>query len=292
MAVLGLRKDKGMRTGTKDFYSVSLTVKDIPLDDIQIKENVRKEYTGIDELAESIRQHGLLQPITVYPDADDYIVKTGHRRFQAYSLLFKEEPERFHSIRCVVSNAENIAVVQLVENIQREDLSQRDLFNALSALRDQGMTHKQIAEIMGKSVQYIDNQFTGINEIGKNQELLEYITTAGGSIQDVTETKGISDRQKRMELLEQRKSGKITRSEMRGKAKVLKETPLAPICDSQPPIEATPHKVTVVLAVNESEKKIVLIVDNANDVTFQTLQDDLALFFRSFGERYELKSEI
>jgi ParB family chromosome partitioning protein len=117
-------------TGTKDGSAVLVTVKDISLDDIRIKENIRKEYTGIDELAESIRQHGLLQPITVYPDEDDYVVKTGHRGFQAYQLLYQTEPEQFCRIRCIISNAENIAVIQLVENVQREDLSQLELFNA------------------------------------------------------------------------------------------------------------------------------------------------------------------
>lgn len=59
-----LRLVKNSQAGTQDRTSVKLTIKDIPLGDIQIRENVRKEYKDIEELAESIRQHGLLQPIT------------------------------------------------------------------------------------------------------------------------------------------------------------------------------------------------------------------------------------
>jgi ParB family chromosome partitioning protein len=201
-------------------------VRDIPIGDIRIKENIRQEYTEIEDLASSIKQHGLLQPITVYSDGDRFVVKTGHRRFMAYHKLYEEDSERFHSIRCIVSDSENIAVIQLIENVQRTDLAQIDLYNALAALRDQGMTLKQIAEGMGKTEKYIKNLFVGINEISNNERLQEFIgSPAGGTIQDIAETKGIPDETDRLNLLEQRKNGHITRSEMREKVRKLKGSP-------------------------------------------------------------------
>ncbi|GHV93292.1 hypothetical protein AGMMS50268_37950 [Spirochaetia bacterium] len=173
MPNLRLVKNVNSQVGTQDKGSVKLTIKDIPLGDIQIRENVRKEYKDIEELAESIRQHGLLQPITVYEAGDLYLVKTGHRRFMASQLLYKKEPDRFHSIRCIVSDAENLSVIQLVENVQREDLSQLDLYNALSSLWDQGMTLKQIAEAMGKSEGFIKVLFVGVKEVNNTPELLD-----------------------------------------------------------------------------------------------------------------------
>ena len=86
MAKLGMLKNVRARTGTRDSGSVLLTVKDIPVGDISIKGNVRGEYTGIEELAASIRQHGLLQPITVYAEGEGFIVKTGHRRYGRRSI--------------------------------------------------------------------------------------------------------------------------------------------------------------------------------------------------------------
>jgi ParB family chromosome partitioning protein len=198
-------------------------VKDIPIGDISIRENVRKDYTGIEELAESIQQHSLLQPITVYAGGDQYIVKTGHRRFMACQSLYQTDPERFHSIRCVISNAENIVIVQMVENVQREDLSQIDLCTALSALREKGMTLKQIAQTMGKSEWYVKSLFTGINEIEKDKALQNAIGVAGNTIRDVVETSGVADKEARLKLLEQKGKGTITRAEMREKAKALKE---------------------------------------------------------------------
>jgi ParB family chromosome partitioning protein len=162
---LGALRDGKSRTGTMDSRAVTLMVKDIPIGDIQTKENVRKEYTGIDELAASIRQYGLLQPITVYPEGEGYIVKTGHRRFKAIQALYQKEADRFHSIRCIVSDADNTAIIQLVENIQRVDLSTFDLYHALSTLRNQNLTNQQIAAVMGKSEGHIKNLFVAINEL-------------------------------------------------------------------------------------------------------------------------------
>ncbi|GHV90253.1 chromosome partitioning protein ParB [Spirochaetia bacterium] len=218
-----LRLVKNSQAGTQDNGSVRLTIKDIPIGDISIKTNVRKDYTGIDELAESIRQHGLLQPITVYVDGDQYIVKTGHRRFMASQLLYKKQPDKFHSIRCIISDAENLSVIQLVENVQREDLSQIDLYTALSSLREQGMSLKQIAQTMGKSEDYIKALFVGINDIQKNEKLLELVSGAGTTIIDVRETKGIPDEKERLEVLKQHGKGKITREEMRTKVRELKK---------------------------------------------------------------------
>jgi ParB family chromosome partitioning protein len=167
MAKLGMLKNIRSRTGTRDSRSIALTVKDIPLGDISIKGNIRREYTGIEELAESIRQHGLLQPITVYADGDSYAVKTGHRRYLACKMLYGKEPERFHRIRRIVSDAANTAVMQLVENVQRVDLSQTGLFNALTGLRAQGMALRQIADVTGKTEGYIKSLFVGVNEINR-----------------------------------------------------------------------------------------------------------------------------
>jgi ParB family chromosome partitioning protein len=211
------------QAGTQDNGSVRLTIKDIPIGDIVIRENVRKDYAGIEELADSIRRHGLLQPITVYADGDQYVVKTGHRRFKASQLLYKKEPDRFHSVRCIISDAENLSVIQLVENVQREDLSQLDLFSALSSLREQGMSLKQIAQTMGKSEDYIKALFVGINDIQKNEKLLDLIGGAGTTIIDVRETKGIADPAERLEVLKQHGKGKITREEMRNKVRALKK---------------------------------------------------------------------
>jgi ParB family chromosome partitioning protein len=150
----------------------------------------------------------------------------------ACQRLYHTEPERFHSIRCIISNAENIAVIQLVENVQREDLSQIDLYNALSALREHGMSHHEIAVTMGKTEGYIRNLFVGIKEVNNSPKLEGLICHAGVTLQDMAETKGIPDEQTRLELLEERGNGSLNRVSMRERIKALKyDTPLDKITD-------------------------------------------------------------
>jgi ParB family chromosome partitioning protein len=170
-------------TETADTNTVSLCLKDIPIGEIAIKENIRKEYEGIDALKVSIRQYGLLQPITVYKDGEGYRVKTGHRRYLACRELYREIPNQFHSIRCIISDEENTSVIQLIENVQRVDLSQHDLFNALTVLKEKGFSLKAIAEIMGKSEASVKVIFTGINEIKQDRDLQSFIEPPGGNYQ-------------------------------------------------------------------------------------------------------------
>jgi ParB family chromosome partitioning protein len=272
---MAMLKNVQSRTGTQDSRSVNIMVKDIPIGDIVIRENIRHEYTGIEELSDSIRQHGLLQPITVYAGGDQYIVKTGHRRFMACQRLYQSEPERFHSIRCIITDAQNVAVIQLVENVQREDLSQIDLYNALSALREQNFTLKQIAEAMGKTEGYIKSLFVGINEIEKKPELQHLIGDAGITIRDVAETNGILNRTERKSLLEQKGKGEITRAEMRHKAKALKED--CPTQKETPAVSTKPQNLpspsSCTAATIAKERLDQYILDKVEDKW-----DDLALW--------------
>jgi ParB family chromosome partitioning protein len=198
-------------------------VKDIPVGDIQIKANVRKEYSEIEKLAASIRQYGLIELITVYPDGEGYAVKTGHRRFLAWQQLAKEDPDRFTNIRCLISDGENTAIVQLVENIQRTDLTGAELSDALTELKNKGFSHKQIAEFLGKSEGYVKNLFMGVNEVNKNENLKEVVSHAGMTLEDINATKDITDEGQRLALLKQRKERNLTRKEMRQKAKEIKD---------------------------------------------------------------------
>jgi ParB family chromosome partitioning protein len=286
MAKLGMLKNVKSQTGTRDSRAIALTVKDIPLGDISIKGNVRAKYTNLDELAASIRQHGLLQPITVYADEDSFIVKTGHRRYLACKTLYEEEPEKFHHIRCLISGADDTAIIQLVENVQRVDLSQIDLFNALKELKAQGMTLKQIAEVMGKTEKYVKNLFVGINEITGDKELQAFIDSpAGGTIQDVTETKGISNKQERLDLLEQRKNGTINRADLRKKVRELKSEKPKP----EYPLFPQADRIKVRMKVFANLGEIVVFTDKSvSEKQLRSIGEDIRRFF-SRNEKYDLE---
>ena len=288
MAKLNLSDQIKQRTGTSDSQAVSLTIKDIPIGDISIKNNVRQDYTDINELAESIYQHGLLQPITVYPDGESYIIKTGHRRFKAYQNLYKEFPEKFSTIRCIISDEKNIAIIQLVENVQREGLSDKDLSQGLISLKQEKLSNEQIAKIIGKSTHYVDNIFSAINDTEKMPELKEFLQTpVGGSLQVIAETSGIQDVDERKKLIQQKLDGEITRKELREKKKVLQkeEEPRTPAGGSSLP--------EVTLSSNEDDGKIEIIFQTKDTVIFQQLYSKLQSFLKKVKiVEYKVKEEL
>ena len=290
MAKLAMLKNIQSSTGTQDSRSVSLTVKDIPIGDICIKENVRTEYTGIDELAESIRQCGLLQPITVYLEDGCYVVKTGHRRFMAYRKLYQITPEQFHSIRSIISDPHNTVLIQLVENVQRVDLSQIDLWNALNEMKSQGMTLKQIAEVMGKTEGYIKSLFVGVNELNRDQDLSGLLGDAGITIRDIAETKAIPDKEKRLALHEERKSGNISRAKMREKTKELTGTSSKDEILDIPEEQEKQNKIHVSIKAFPSLSKIIIYhVKGGNDGQLASIENDIRGYFTANREKYRLE---
>lgn len=225
MAKLDLLSQVNARTGTVDAGAVSLNVKDIPIGEITVKENVRADDSIETEgLKESIRKVGLLQPITVYKSDSEYVCLMGHRRLKAYRELYGENKDRYHSIRCIIADDKNITVKQLIENVQREDLKPLELYNALKGMKAEGMSNKQIGDVIGKAKGYIDKIFTAINDIDTNPEIHETMRTyAGVSMDDIQETKGI-EHGKRKEILKAKGEKKITRKQLREKVTAIKRS--------------------------------------------------------------------
>jgi ParB family chromosome partitioning protein len=102
----------------------------------------------VKELSESIREVGLLQPISVRPVDDRYEIIAGHRRFLASKMLHKK------TISCIVSDMDEktTLIARATENLAREDISvveeaiiYRDMMDRL------GMTMDEIGQRMGKS---------------------------------------------------------------------------------------------------------------------------------------------
>lgn len=110
----------------------------------------------IEELADSIRAHGLLQPIVVRPIEENmYEIIAGERRFRALQLNQMTEADVL--IRHL--DDEETAVVALIENIQRENLSpieEAEAYKKLLAF--EGITQSELAKSVGKSQSFIANK--------------------------------------------------------------------------------------------------------------------------------------
>lgn len=130
---------------------------DIPMDQIFTENNPRKTFNdaSIRELADSISQYGLLQPIVVRKKAGKYELINGERRYRAHKLL------KSKTIPAVVKNVEQIDItklpeIKLVENLQREDLSESDLALSLQELKNRHKeTNEQLAKRIHKSAQWV-----------------------------------------------------------------------------------------------------------------------------------------
>ena len=124
----------------------------LPLGQLQpgrYQPRTRMDETALQELAESIRQHGLMQPIVVRPiAASRWEIIAGERRFRAARLAGLAEVPVI--VREVAD--EQALALALIENIQREDLNPLEEAQAIRRLiAEFGYTHEQAAEAIGRS---------------------------------------------------------------------------------------------------------------------------------------------
>ena len=129
----------------------------INIADIQPNEQQpRKNFSDpqMESLVNSIREHGVLQPIIVRPTSKGYKIIAGERRWRASKQLGIKE------LRAIVKNADSLKTIELalVENIQREDLNPIEKATAFSELKAHfGLTQEQIAKNVGQDRSTIAN---------------------------------------------------------------------------------------------------------------------------------------
>lgn len=125
----------------------------LPLDKVYSKEQPRKKFQKIEELAQSIKELGQLQPIIVNDDGKGgYVIEQGERRYRACKLA------GITTIRAVIKgklgDADRI-LRQLAENVQRDDMTIIELANSIHALVFSGMTIRDVARKLGKKESYV-----------------------------------------------------------------------------------------------------------------------------------------
>ncbi|WP_027481068.1 ParB/RepB/Spo0J family partition protein [Deinococcus pimensis] len=105
------------------------------------------------ELAQSVRDKGVLQPLLVRPVGDRYEIVAGERRWRAAQLAGLTE------VPVVVRELQDREALEIaiVENLQREDLGPLEEARAYQALADQGLGHEGVAQAVGKSRSTVSN---------------------------------------------------------------------------------------------------------------------------------------
>lgn len=115
---------------------------------------------ALNELAVSIREHGVIQPIIVKKVNERYIIVAGERRWRASRLA------SLKTIPCLVReyNEKEISEIAIIENLQREDLNPIESARAIKNLMNQfGMTQEEVADKIGKSRSAITNTLRLLN---------------------------------------------------------------------------------------------------------------------------------
>ena len=115
---------------------------------------------ALEELADSIRQLGLIQPITVKRDGDKYIIISGERRWRA------SEKAGLESVPAYIREVDDTTLhaMALVENIQREDLNAIEISLGMQRLVEEcGLTQEALAERLGKKRSTVANYLRLLN---------------------------------------------------------------------------------------------------------------------------------
>lgn len=152
--------------------SESLQVVQVPVEKLTISRfNIRKSVGDISELADSIRQKGILQPIVVRPIGEKFEVIIGARRFTAAKKIgLKTVPAVIRKL----SDSDSI-LESLTENVQRNNLEPKELGEGIVLLKKNGLTENQIGKLIGKSGQTV-------SDMVRSYELLVKLEEAGKKV--------------------------------------------------------------------------------------------------------------
>lgn len=177
---MGLNKDRGLSSLISDMdtvyskelgfdknQSTMIEIDQISPNPFQPRKNFDQE--ALDELANSIKEFGLIQPIIVFKKNNKFILIAGERRLRAVKALGKKEILAF-----IADIDENkLRELALIENIQRENLNPIELANSYKDLMQvHKITQENLAGLIHKSRTQITNTLRLLNLDIRTQELI------------------------------------------------------------------------------------------------------------------------
>lgn len=167
----------------------------------------RKQFdqTSLEELSQSIKEHGIIQPLVATPHKDKYRIVAGERRYRASILAgLKKVP-------VIVRNHQELEELEiaLVENVQRVDLSPLEQAVSIIRLRDQfSLSATQIAHKLGKAETTISNIVRLINLPKEAIEALQNNKISEGHARAILALK--NDKSLQLELLNKIEKDKLS----------------------------------------------------------------------------------
>ena len=164
---------------------------------------------SLTELAGSIREHGVLQPILVRPSGGKYELIAGERRWRASTMADRETIPAI-----VVEFDESTALeVSIIENLQREDVSPLEEAAMFRKMTDVfGYSVRQLAQKVGKDKGYIENR---LRVADAPEDIRELVSLRKDTISHAYELMKIGDERKRRRLAKRIVAGELSLARLR-----------------------------------------------------------------------------
>jgi ParB family transcriptional regulator, chromosome partitioning protein len=156
------------------------------------------------ELAASIREHGVLQPILVRPAGDDYEIIAGERRWRASKLAGKE------TVPAIVERFDDATALEiaLIENLQREDLSPLDEAVIYKKMTDElGYSIRNLATKLSKDKGYVENR---LRLASAPDDVRDMVAQRYDTLSAAYELMKLENKRRRQSLAKQIIGGKLT----------------------------------------------------------------------------------
>jgi ParB family chromosome partitioning protein len=166
------------------------------------------EEDSLTELADSIREHGVLQPILVRPVGSQYELIAGERRWRASRQAQRE------TIPAIVVefDDETALEVSIIENLQREDVSPLEEAGMFRKMTDLGYSVRQLAQKIGKDKGYVENR---MRLADAPPEIRELVSVRKDTISHAYELMKIGDERTRRRLAKKIAAGELTLARLR-----------------------------------------------------------------------------
>lgn len=166
------------------------------------------EEDSLTELADSIREHGVLQPILVRPVGSQYELIAGERRWRASRMAQRE------SIPAIVVefDDETALEVSIIENLQREDVSPLEEASMFRKMTDLGYSVRQLAQKIGKDKGYVENR---IRLADAPPEIRELVSVRKDTLSHAYELMKVRDERTRKRLAKKVAAGELTLARLR-----------------------------------------------------------------------------
>jgi ParB family chromosome partitioning protein len=166
------------------------------------------EEDSLTELADSIREHGVLQPILVRPVGSQYELIAGERRWRASRLAHRE------TIPAIVADFDEQTAleVSIIENLQREDVSPLEEAAMFRKMTDLGYSVRQLAQKIGKDKGYVENR---MRLAQAPPEIRELVSVRKDTISHAYELMKIGDERTRRRLAKKVAAGELSLARLR-----------------------------------------------------------------------------